>query len=120
MICETAVSIQEHARIPRQPINSCIKKLSKLYDKYLILKRKTEIDKEVEIMKQNTFKKDVNKLFDATKNAIQEMRNEQGRKFLQKRREHVFSCSMAGDDLKTTAQDTKKRRREEKRLNKES
>ena len=38
------------------------------------------------------------------------MRNEGDKKFLQKQIEDVFSCSITDADLKTSAQETRKRR----------
>ena len=115
--CDEAISVWERARIPTQRVDSCVRKLSKLYEHYQSLKKNRSRKRESDRMKEDMFRTDIQELFDiATKDAITEIKNEEDREFLRLQREDVFSSSMSGIDLKTAAKESRKR----KRLDKES
>uniref|UniRef100_UPI00358FB6CD uncharacterized protein n=1 Tax=Myxine glutinosa TaxID=7769 RepID=UPI00358FB6CD len=106
LACEAVVAVWEQARIPTRRIDSCVRKLSKMYEKYLALKKHRTRERESDRKKEVMFKSDLEELFDiATKDAMKEIKNEEDREFLQKQREDIFSCSMSGADQKTPAKE---------------
>jgi len=50
----------------------------------------------------------------ASKNVLNELKNQEDREFLEKQRQNVFSCSMGGIDLQTAGKECRKRQRKEK------
>src|SRR6218665_2132987 len=66
------------ARIPTQRIDSCVRKLRKLYDDYFDLKRNRLTQKECFRVKEQLFESDLDELFDiSTKDALATMSNEE-------------------------------------------
>lgn len=66
-------------------------------------------------MKEDLFKSDLEELFCiAIKDAMTEIKNEEDWEFLCMQKQDVFSCSMSGVDLKTTAKECRKRQRLDK------
>jgi len=115
MTCDAVIAVWNRAAIPTQRVDSCIRKLSKLYEEYSALKKNRTRQRESDRMKEDVFKGDLEDLFDiASKEAMTEMRNEQDREFLRMQRQDVFSCSMTGVDLETAAKEARKRQRQEK------
>ncbi len=103
------------ARIPTQRIDSCVRKLSRYYEKYMSIKKNRTRQRQSDRLNEEKFKLNMKKLFDiATNDATATIRNEEDRKFLQKQRADVFCCSMSGADLSTTAKEPRKRQRENK------
>ena len=116
MTCDAVIAVWDRAAIPTQRIDSCIRKLSKLHDNYLALKKNRTRQRESDRIKEDIFKGDLEELFDvASKDAMTEIRNEEDREFLRMQRLDVFSCSIAGADLQTAAKEARKRQREEKK-----
>lgn len=115
LACEKVISIWQRARIPTQRIDSCVRKLSKLYDKYISLKKSRTRHQESDRLKEDTFRKDLEKLFEiAIRDAMIKISNKEDQEFLCKQRENVFSCSMSGIDIKTTAKESRKRQQQMK------
>jgi hypothetical protein len=117
LACEAAIGVWARARIPTQRIDSCVRKLKKLHEEYMSLKKHRTRQREQDIQNEEKFKSELGQLFDiATKDAMIELKNDEDREFLQKQRQNVFSCSMAGSDLKTSTKENRKRQHEEKKM----
>jgi hypothetical protein len=113
LACEEVIIVWSRAKIPTQRIDSCVRKLSKHYEKYLSLKKHGTRQRESDRMNEKMFMCDMEELFDiAKKDAMAVIRNVEDRMFLQKQREDVFSCSMSSEDFKTAAKENRKRKRE--------
>lgn len=94
------------ARIPHQRIDSAVRKLLKLNDKYVQLKKSRKKNSARDIMNQEEFVNKLQHLFDiATSDALKTMRNEEDKEFLFKQRHDVLSCSMAGVDALQSAKE---------------
>lgn len=116
--CDAVLCVWERARIPTQRVDSCVRKLSRLYEQYLLLKKNRARESDNNVMRQNMFQNDLEKLFDiATKDALSTIKNEEDRLFLQKQRESVFSSSMGSADLVTASKENRKRQRAQKEDN---
>lgn len=71
MACDAVISIWMRARIPTERVDSYVRKLSQLYQKYLALKVHRTRQRESDRMKEVMFKSDLQELFDiATKNVL--------------------------------------------------
>ena len=115
--CEAAIEIWKRAHIPNQRIDSCIRKLSKLHEQYLALKKNRKRANERDKMKEEMLKADLEGLFDiATKDAMMAIKEEEDKEFLRMQREDVFSYSMGSADQITAAKENRKRQREEKAI----
>jgi hypothetical protein len=102
------------ARIPTQRIDSGERKLQKLYDSYLLLKKNRTTDLESSRIKEQMFKDTLYELFDlATKTAMETITIAEDRQFLAMQREDVTSCSMAGIDKNLLAKEARKRARDQ-------
>ena len=111
MACDAVICIWMRARIPTQRVDSCVRKLSKLFQNYLAaLKVLRTRQRESDRMKEDMFKSYLQELFDiATKDVMTEIQQEEDREFLRMQREDVFSSSMSGVDLTTAAKESRKR-----------
>ena len=68
-------------------------------------------------MNEHSFESNLSKLFDiASKNALNEIKNEEHRPFLLMQRKNSFSCSMSGHDKVSSDKEARKRFRDEKSL----
>jgi len=109
------LEVWERARIPTQRIDAVERKLRKLYDEYLLLKKNRRTELESCRMKEDIFKGDLSDLFDlSSKNALEVMKNEEDKEFLLLQKEDTMSCSMAGVDKCLEAKETRKRCQESK------
>ncbi|XP_042221843.1 uncharacterized protein LOC121866302, partial [Homarus americanus] len=113
--CLKVKEVWDHAHIPTQRVDSCARKLSKLYHQYQMLKVNRNRQRESDIMKEQVFQADIEKLFDiATKDAMMTMVNLEDKKFLTMQRESVQSCSMASIDKELASLETRRQQRKEK------
>ena len=112
---EAVVNIWERGRIPTQRIDNVERKIRKLYDDYMSLKKNRTSHLDSYIVKVDVFQADFENLFDiSTKNALELIKNEEDKTFLIMQREDPMSCSMAGVDQSLTVQETRKRSRDTK------
>ena len=112
LACEAVSTVWERAKIPTQRIDSCVRKLSKIHNKYVSLKKNRTRKRESDRMNEEMFKGDLEELFDiAMDDAMKDMKNEEDREFLQKQRVDVFSWSMSGTDEVCVAKESRKRKR---------
>lgn len=108
------MEIWQKARIPTQRIDSGERKLKKLYDRYQLLKKNRTTPLESCRLKEQSFKDELQKLFDiAPKDVMEIMSNVDDKQFLAMQRMDVTSCSMAGVDRKLLEKEARKRAREE-------
>ena len=115
--CEEVLKVWERARIPTQRIDSCVRKLTRLYEEYITLKKNRKTQLQSCRSKEHSFQENIKKLFDiASKDVLNKMRNEEDRKFLLMQRENVFSCSMLGSDMITFGKESRKKIREQKAM----
>lgn len=110
---EAVLVIWERGRIPTQRIDNAERKLKKLYDEYLLLKKHRGSQLDSCQMKEGIFQADLEELFDiSTKNAAEVMKNDEDKVFLRLQQEDPLSCSMSGIDRNLTAMEARKRVRE--------
>ena len=113
--CEAIIAVWDRGRIPTQRIDSCIRKLRKLYENYLALKKHSKRQREGDRMKEDMFKDDLEKLFDiAPTDAMEIIKNDEDREFLRRQRLDVFSCSMSAADVNLARKEVRKRQRDDK------
>lgn len=111
---QEVLAIWSNARIPTQRIDSCERKLSKLFNTYQRLKIDRKKEWESCRITESMFNDDLLELFDlAAKNAMETMKNEEDKQFLAMQREDVSSCSMAGCDRLLAEKEARKRARED-------
>ena len=109
---DAALLIWARARIPTQRVDSAVRKLRKLYDKYCVLKKTRLMQKESCRFKEEQFKTDLDELFDISrKDAISIMTNDEDKLFLQMQQEDPSSSSMAGVDKSLTKKEARKKTR---------
>ena len=100
------------AHIPTQRIDSCMRKLRKLYDDYSDLKRNRLTQKECSWVKEQLFKSDLDELFDiSTKDALAMMSNEEDKQFLLMMRDDPSSASIASIDKSFADKEVRRNRR---------
>lgn len=106
----------QQARIPYRNSDECVAKLSKMYDDWNYLnKKKVEKMSEAMLEKYNSFVNDLDNLFDiATADALQTMRNDEDKRFLEQQRQPGRQGSMAGIDQKLAAKEVRTLRRKQK------
>lgn len=96
---EAVLRIWERGRIPTQRIDNTERKIRKLYDEYMLLKKNRKSELDSCHMKEQVFQEDLVELFDiSSKNALQVMKNKDDKTFLLMQQEDTMSCSMAGVD----------------------
>jgi len=80
---EAVLVIWERGKIPTQRIDNAERKLKKLYDEYLLLKKHRGSKLDSCQMKEGIFHADLEELFDiSTKNASEVMKNDEDKAFL--------------------------------------
>jgi hypothetical protein len=115
--CEELLTVWAYAKIPTQRIDSCVRKLSKLYERYLALKVHRTRELERDRNNEAKFKTDLKQLFDiAPKDVMTHLKNEEDREFLLKQREDIFSCSISGIDQIAFEKESRKRQLEERKM----
>lgn len=119
LTCEQVITVWERARMPTQRIDSCVRKVSKLFERYRSLRKHRTREGEAVKVKEQIFKDELEELFDiATHDALMKIKNEEEKQFLEKQLEDVFSCSMSGGDQNLAAKESRKRQRGEKKASK--
>uniref|UniRef100_UPI00358F3526 uncharacterized protein isoform X2 n=1 Tax=Myxine glutinosa TaxID=7769 RepID=UPI00358F3526 len=89
----------EKARIPVQRVDSCERKLLKLYDAYKLVKKNRTKTFENYRVKEQMFKDDLQSLFDISPNdALEKMTNEEDKAFLIMQREDPSSSRVGSVD----------------------
>ena len=112
--CCEVIEVWNRARLPTQRPDACVRKLKKLHERYLKLKKNRKRDNDTGEMNNDLFLSDLEELFDvATANALSEIVISADRDFLERQRESVFSSSMAGADLVIHSREENTRKRDE-------
>lgn len=110
---KSVLEIWEKARIPTQRLDAAKRKLNKLFDKYITLKKSNKKGSESSRLNEELFKSDLLDLFDiASKDALEIMRCDEDKTFLIMQREDTLRCSMAGVDMSLSRKESRKRKRD--------
>lgn len=124
LVIRECVIFWEKARIPTRAFPNCVKKLVDLYHVWRDLQKNSTKTQDVYKDRENAFEKDLENLFDiAHANALEKMKIEEDKIFLNKQREPGRSGCLAGVDKKLADKEERSRRRlleEEQRKLKQS
>ena len=109
---KSVIEFWNKAHIPTQRAGNAERKLKKLFEEYVRLKKGRTIQKESCRMKEDMFKGDLTELFDiAAANAMAAMTSKEDKKFLIMQREDLSSASFGSEDKNLTGKEEKKRKR---------
>ena len=112
MTITAVIEYWNKARIPTQRADNAERKLKKLFNEYLKLKKARKIQKPSCRMNEDIFKGDLTELFDiAAASALETVTCEEDNAFLQLQREDLASASFGSKDKNLTQQETRKRKR---------
>ena len=100
------------AGIPTQRADNAERKLNKLFNEYLKLKKARTIRKPSCRMNEQIFEGDLTELFDiASANALEKITCEEDKAFLQQQREDLASASFGSKDKNLIQREARKRKR---------
>lgn len=121
LVIRECIIFWEKARIPTRAVPNCVKKLVDLYHVWRELQKNCKKTQDVYKHREEKFQKDLDNLFDiAHAEALQRIKIEEDKIFLQKQREPGRPGCLAGVDKKLAEKEERVRQRklgeEEKRL----
>lgn len=115
LVIDECLIFWRKARIPTRDRSDCVKKLMKVHEKWINLKKSSKRKGVTQIRKENMFEEEMNNLFDiAHANALNLMSIEEDKQFLIAQRKPNRVGSMIGIDLKLTAAEKRKAEREKR------
>lgn len=119
---DAACIFWQQARIPTRRKDKCIEKLLKMYGEWEKLRKHPPEKSDAMRQKHDQFEKDLDNLFDISHaNAMEMMRNEEDKEFLQKQRMDGRPGSMVGVDQRLASKEKRsqlRKEQEEKRKSK--
>lgn len=106
----------QQARIPTRRDDKCCEKLLKIYEEWKPFGKKDETNLSNVLKKKiDTFTNDLDDLFDiASADAMQQMKIDEDKEFLEKQRQKGRPGSMLGIDSKLAGKEERSRQRKEK------
>jgi hypothetical protein len=112
MTITAVLEFWKKAGIPTQRADNAERKLNKLFNEYLKLKKARKIQKPSCRMNEQIFKGDLTELFDiAAANALETITCEEDKDFLQQQREDLATSSFGSKDKNLVQQQARKRKR---------
>src|ERR1043165_6386411 len=112
MTITAVLEFRNKAGIHTQRADNAERKLNKLFNEYLKLKKARTIRKPSCRMNEQIFKGDLTELFDiASANALEKMTCEEDKAFLQQQREDLASASFGSKDKNLILREARKRKR---------
>lgn len=120
LVVRECIIFWEKARIPTRAIPNCVKKLVHIYQVWRELQKNCKKTQDIYKRREEDFERDLDNLFDiAHADALERMKIEEDRIFLQKQREPGRPGCLAGVDKKLAEKEERARQRklkEEKRI----